>query len=70
MINADVLQEAVPLFETVGFTTSGELYEKMENSGFQCSSKQEVFTSAVIVGTKKHKKCILEGYRKQVLRQK
>ena len=28
MINADVLQEAVPLFETVGFTTSGELYEK------------------------------------------
>jgi hypothetical protein len=35
--------------------------KKMENSGFQCSSKQEVFTSAVIVGTKKHKKCILEG---------
>ena len=28
MINADVLQEAVPLFETVGFTASGALYEK------------------------------------------
>ena len=43
--------------------------KKMENSGFQCSSKQEVFISAVIVGTKKHKKCILEGFRKQVLSQ-
>ena len=28
MINADVLQGAVPLFETVGFKASGELYEK------------------------------------------
>ena len=28
MINADVLQGAVPLFETVGFKASGALYEK------------------------------------------
>ena len=28
MINADVLQGAVLLFETVGFKASGELYEK------------------------------------------